>query len=262
MGLYTSTLHYAATEAVTLKPQLLEMVAKLFSLAEATKSLAMGEGASQMLSSLLSTLVHYYPTDEYAAQAPAQWLAAADADQLPEKWVAGSRAEDATDAGAVAWHVPTTAEVAMAEELLETYLEAPVKTLLALCAAASGEGSSADGTGAEGKVGEERKQHIRLQLLMLEGALGARSSLADLGSARGPACPWLLVGAVGVAVGREGARDRVGEALHALIATVRLPRLKALSLSCPLSHVQLDSGSVGGATVVHTTDSKGQGTPC
>ena len=110
----------------------------------------------------------------------------------------------------------------MAEELLETYLEAPVKTLLALCAAASGEGSNA----GEGKVGEERKQHIRLQLLMLEGALGARSSLADLAAPKqAAACPWSLVGAVGVAVGREGARERVGEALHALIATVRLPGL-------------------------------------
>jgi hypothetical protein len=82
MGLFTSTLHYAATEAVTLKSQLLEIVAKLFSLSEGTKSLAMGEGASQMLSSLLATLVSYYPKDEYAAQAPAEWLAAAGATGL------------------------------------------------------------------------------------------------------------------------------------------------------------------------------------
>ena len=215
IGLFTSTLHYAATEAVTHKAQLLEMVAKLFTIAEATRSLSMGEAASQMLSSLLGTLVFYYPMDEYAAQRPADAMAAADVDQLPERWVAGGRVADVGDAAPVVWHVPTRDEVAMAEQLLDTYLEAPVKTLLAMCST-GGDTPMATGNGN----GEERKQQIRIQLLMLEGALGVRSALADFGGEQQAAkCPWLLVGAVGAAVGREGARSRVGEALHALVAT-------------------------------------------
>lgn len=52
---------------------------------------------------------------------------------LPERWIAGSTEAAAKAVGGVEWHIPSSAEKAVAEELLEAYLEEPVRRLAALC---------------------------------------------------------------------------------------------------------------------------------
>lgn len=61
---------------------------------------------------------------------------------------------------------------------------------------ASDKPEAAEDAGA-GYSAEQKKQTVRVLLLQLEGALGARSSLADFQRADEDDCPWMLIGEAG-----------------------------------------------------------------
>ncbi|KAH7373268.1 hypothetical protein KP509_17G047600 [Ceratopteris richardii] len=107
------------------------------------------------------------------------------------------------------WHMPSREEVAFVEQIVDAHLNEPLKTLKRIC-----------DNGYRAKYAGQEKEHLRVLLLRLEGALcGLGSCLPDLSacacmSEADRACSLTIIGAVGATIGTSEMRQEAANVVH------------------------------------------------
>ncbi|KAF7816036.1 proteasome activator subunit 4-like [Senna tora] len=158
--------------------------------------------ADHLLRSLLGSLIHYYPIDQYKCI-----LSHPDAAVL-EEWI--SSKDYSNDERLIPkWHIPCDEEVQFANELLDIHFKSALDDLLNIC---------------QNKIhvdqGDE-KEHLKVTLLRIESSLqGLFSCLPDFhpasrnGMAEESDHTFLIAGATGSIVGSTALREKAAEVVH------------------------------------------------
>ncbi|KAH7621507.1 hypothetical protein Ndes2526B_g03845 [Nannochloris sp. 'desiccata'] len=237
----------------------------------AAKSQTVQEAAARALASVIQGLCTYYPLEQCAACTARLMPASVDGGaMIVEAYVdqtggglhlggdgngggkqpTGAHGGSATTtnsmpiySGGMKWHIPSDAEIALTNELLQDFAEQPAKFLIEAIRTNS---PSTNNTTTNGNVTSSSsssssvlpKEMIRAQLLQLEGALGgARSCLPDF-----PGCnlsslsteattipttnsqPVSVIGSLGpTTVGSPALRVLISQALVAVVSKAILP---------------------------------------
>ncbi|KAL8129180.1 hypothetical protein V2J09_018335 [Rumex salicifolius] len=162
-------------------------------------------GGDHLFRSLLGSLVHYYPLDQYRciSQHP-------DALFL-EKWF--STKDYLVDQSPVGpqWHVSSKEEVAFANELLSLHFQSALDELMRIC---------------QDKIHTDagmEKDHLKVTLLRIDSSLqGVSSCLPDFSPSfmnrkldDSVSTLFLVAGATGSMVGSVGFRERAADVIHA-----------------------------------------------
>ncbi|KAL6954576.1 hypothetical protein U1Q18_023924 [Sarracenia purpurea var. burkii] len=157
-----------------------------------------------VLRSLLGSLVHYYPIDQYkcilhhpAVGALEEWISTKD--YLDDKPFVGPK-----------WHVPSDDEIQFANELLNLHFKSALDDLLKICQ-----------TKVHSDPGNE-KDHLKVTLVRLDSSLqGVLSCLPDFRpSSRNRMMDdpghitFLIAGATGACVGSVELREKAVEVIH------------------------------------------------
>jgi hypothetical protein len=232
LSLLSSTGYHLGAEMVPHAAALLGVLRRL----AAAPSQAVQEGVARALSSILVGLCAYYPRGQYApcparvpAPAPAGAGAGADADGVALECYVDKFGNGA--AGGMEWHVPSEGEVALANDLLAAFLEAPARELLARCAP----GAAPPG-----------REALRSLLLQMEGSLGGvRTCLPDLPGCAKEATPGFagIAGRLGAAVGSAALRELAARALLAAAAAAAPSDAETLTLCLRVIDAATAAGS-------------------
>ncbi|CAM6088632.1 unnamed protein product [Calypogeia fissa] len=158
------------------------------------------EAGNRLLSSLLGSLIFYYPVDQYKVNA--------ELEDGVEAWISTKLSPN--DGDAPSWHIPNAEEIAYANELLDEHLRAPLASLLSICQ----NNMESEGAG---------KEFLRVLFLRLDASLrGVGSCLPDFYMAADSRStdantkqPLTVVGAFGARVGDRKLREETAEVLHA-----------------------------------------------
>ncbi|XP_057765375.1 proteasome activator subunit 4 isoform X2 [Salvia miltiorrhiza] len=157
-----------------------------------------------VLRSLLGSLVHYYPIDQYkcimhhpSAASLEEWVDMKDFSL--DKLVMGPK-----------WHVPTEDEINFANELLSLHFDSALDDLLTICQSK-----------IHSDPGDE-KDHLKVTLLRVDSSLqGVLSCLPDFrpSSENGMVkeagtSPFLIAGATGSCVGSTELRQKAANVIH------------------------------------------------
>ncbi|GBG77688.1 hypothetical protein CBR_g24134 [Chara braunii] len=194
------------------KEQLLQVIAAAF---DAPSNKICG-GGKWVLSSLLGSLIHYFPLDEVKERVSLQGASGVD------RWI-GTKGNKRPPPGMkLKWHIPCPEEVGFANELLDLHLKGALADLVKLCSD-DGTGIEKDGTG-EGRSkngnGNVEREYFRVVLLRLDAALwGTWTCLPDFSHAntvKDEESVELLsvVGSIGVRVGTPSLREETAQVLH------------------------------------------------
>jgi len=196
-----------------------EHIKAIFKVLLASPSTTVHGAASRCLSSLLVGLCSYYPLRQY--ETCLVETGGFELEPFVDKfgdWDLSQNASSSTNGTAtptatptlvnnnVVWHEPSEAEIALSNDFLATFLEAPSDRILDVASSSSSPSSS---------IG---KQEMRSIMVTLEGCLeGTRSCLPDFEGQHRPsrdeaAC---VVGNLGATVGSGALRSKVGRALIA-----------------------------------------------
>ncbi len=182
-----------------------ERIKSIFSVILQSPSTTVHGAASRCLSSLLVGLCSYYPLRQYETCCVGDPDPASSVYLEPfvDKFGEWDLAPNTADIPAPAWHEPSDAEIALSNDFLATFLEAPSDRIL--------EAASAPSHGIS-------KLEMRSIMVTLEGCLeGTRSCLPDFEGQHLPALDEsaCVVGRLGATVGSGALRSKVGQALIA-----------------------------------------------
>ncbi|KAL3680307.1 hypothetical protein R1sor_023263 [Riccia sorocarpa] len=166
-------------------------------------STKVNEAANRLLSSLLGSLIHYYPLDQYK-------LNSSVVDGV-EAWI--STKTDAEAGDAPSWHIPTERELSYANLLLDQHLRGALSDLHDFVR----NNRQAESSGGQG----QGKDYLRVLFLRIDATLrGVGSCLPDFemlpeGEASGPNSKRRLnvIGAFGATVGDVTLRQEAAKIL-------------------------------------------------
>ncbi|EPS72801.1 hypothetical protein M569_01955, partial [Genlisea aurea] len=189
-------------------PQLLhhkEQLKEVISLAFDSTSWKVNRAGGHILRSLLGSLVHYYPEDQYKCFMHRHPLA----DPL-EEWI--DKKDFSLDKTVVRpkWHIPVEGEISFANELLKLHFESGLNDLLNIC---------------QLKIHsdlEDEKDHLKVTLLRIDSSLqGVWSCLPDFrprfedGAVNEDSSSlFLIAGATGSSVGSSELREKAADVIH------------------------------------------------
>ena len=219
-----------------------EQIKGIFSVLLQSPSTTVHSAASRCLSSLLVGLCSYYPLrqyetflrDEAAGNVGDTGVKFYDMEPFVDKFGDWDLSIDASSKVPLpVWHEPSEAEIALSNDVLATFLEAPSDRILE--AASSSPSSSM--TTVIGKL------EMRSIMVTLEGCLeGTRSCLPDFEGQHQPARDEVacVVGRLGATVGSGALRSKVGRALIAASKMIQANDVETLMylmrvLDCLLS---------------------------
>ncbi|KAL8462064.1 hypothetical protein ACS0TY_033224 [Phlomoides rotata] len=157
-----------------------------------------------ILRSLLGSLAHYYPIDQYKCTMHHSFAASL------EEWIdTKDFSLDKPEMGPK-WHVPTEDEINFANELLSLHFESALDDLLTICQSR-----------IHSDPGDE-KDHLKVTLLRVDSSLqGVLSCLPDFrpSSENGMvkeagSSPFLIAGATGSCVGSSELRQKAADIIH------------------------------------------------
>lgn len=191
---------YGGPELLRYKEDFKEAIVSAFD----SPSWKVNGAGDHVLRSLLGSLVHYYPIDQYKCVLHHQ-----DATSL-EEWI--DMKDFSVDKPIMApnWHVPTDEEVQFANELLKVHLESALDDLLKIC---------------QSKIHSDpgnEKDHLKVTLLRVDSSLqGVLSCLPDFrpshrnGVVEEPDhLPFMIAGATGSRIGSTELRQKAASVIH------------------------------------------------
>ncbi|BBN11909.1 proteasome activator subunit 4 [Marchantia polymorpha subsp. ruderalis] len=163
------------------------------------------EAGNRLLSSLLGSLIFYYPLDQYK-------LNSRLVDGV-EAWI--STKISAEDGDAPHWHIPNKEELSYANALLDQHLRGAVSSLRDVCKS----NRQAESSGGQVQI----KEYLRVLFLRIDATLrGVGSCLPDFdlapssGASGSKAKRRLnVLGAFGASVGDNKLREEAADTLHA-----------------------------------------------
>ncbi|KAG8385951.1 hypothetical protein BUALT_Bualt03G0098600 [Buddleja alternifolia] len=175
----------------------------IFSAFDSTSWKVNGAG-DHVLRSLLGSLVHYYPIDQYKCVSHHSFAASL------EEWI--DKKDFSLDKAVMApkWHVPVEDEISFANELLKLHFESALDDLLTIC-----QSKIHSDPGSE-------KDHLKVTLLRVDSSLqGVLSCLPDFrpssknGMVKEPGFPpFLIAGATGSSIGSSELREKAANIIH------------------------------------------------
>ncbi|RZC51061.1 hypothetical protein C5167_019488 [Papaver somniferum] len=191
---------YAGPVLLHYKDQMKEVIMASFE----APSWKVNGAADHVLRSLLGSLVHYYPIDQYKCI-----LHHPDAAPL-EEWISAKGFHSEVQSLRPKWHIPVQEEVIFANELLNLHLGSALDDLLRICQAK-----------IHSDPGNE-KEHLKVTLLRIDSSLqGVLSCLPDFRpSLRNKRVKgvddfsFLIAGATGSTVGSSELREKAAEIIH------------------------------------------------
>ncbi|PIN23826.1 hypothetical protein CDL12_03448 [Handroanthus impetiginosus] len=177
-----------------------EVIASAF---DATSWKVNGAG-DHVLRSLLGSLVHYYPIDQYKCVMHHSCSASV------EEWIDTKDFSLDMPVMGPKWHVPVEDEINLANELLKLHFESALDDLRTICQCK-----------IHSDPGDE-KDHLKVTLLRVDSSLqGVLSCLPDFrpssesGMVREAGCsPFLIAGATGSRVGSSELRQKAADVIH------------------------------------------------
>ncbi|KAK4484733.1 hypothetical protein RD792_007326 [Penstemon davidsonii] len=191
---------YAGPALLRYREQFKEVILSAF---DSTSWKVNGAG-DHLLRSLLGSLVHYYPIDQYKCV-----LRHSSAASL-EEWI--DTKDFSLDKPGITptWHVPNEEEINFANELLKLHFEFALDDLLTICQSK-----------IHSDPGDE-KDHLKVTLLRVDSSLqGVLSCLPDFRPSsnnemvKEPGCaPFLIAGATGSCVGTSELRQKAADIIH------------------------------------------------
>nr|XP_027063641.1 proteasome activator subunit 4 isoform X1 [Coffea arabica] len=176
----------------------------IFSAFDSTSWKVNGAG-DHVLRSLLGSLIHYYPIDQYKC------LLRHSAAASLEEWISTKDFSNAVPPVGPKWHIPCDDEVEFANELLKLHFDCALDDLQKIC---------------QSKIhcdpGNE-KEHLKVTLLRIDSSLqGILSCLPDFRPSVGNGMvedsglfSFLIAGATGSLVGSTELREKAAEIIHA-----------------------------------------------
>ncbi|KAK6149467.1 hypothetical protein DH2020_016992 [Rehmannia glutinosa] len=191
---------YGGPALLRYKEQFKEVIVSAF---DSTSWKVNGAG-DHVLRSLLGSLVHYYPIDQYKCVTN-HFIAAS-----LEEWI--DRKDFSLDKPVMGpkWHVPIEDEIDFANDLLKLHFESALDDLLTICQSK-----------IHSDPGDE-KDHLKVTLLRVDSSLqGVLSCLPDFrpssenGMAKEAGCsPFMIAGATGSCVGSSELRQKAADVIH------------------------------------------------
>ncbi|XP_073279916.1 proteasome activator subunit 4-like isoform X2 [Primulina huaijiensis] len=157
-----------------------------------------------VLRSLLGSLVHYYPMDQYKCVSTYSFATSL------EEWINTKDFPHDKPPKSPNWHVPTKEEIQFANELLKMHFENAMDDLLTICQSKM-----------HSDAGEE-KDHLKVTLLRVDSSLqGVLSCLPDfapsyrngMGNDAG-SVHFLIAGATGSCIGSSELRQKAADVMH------------------------------------------------
>ncbi|KAL6547028.1 hypothetical protein OROMI_022749 [Orobanche minor] len=160
--------------------------------------------ADHVLRSLLGSLIHYYPIDQYKCVVRHPFAA------LLEEWIDLKDFSLDKPVTGPKWHVPVEGEISFANELLTLHCESALDDLLTICQSK-----------IHSDPGDE-KHHLKVTLLRVDSSLqGVSSCLPDFKPSSGNGMvkeagylPVMIAGATGSHVGSSELRSRAADVIH------------------------------------------------
>ncbi|KAI3456750.1 hypothetical protein Pfo_013413 [Paulownia fortunei] len=191
---------YGGPALLRYREQFKEVIASAF---DSTSWKVNGAG-DHVLRSLLGSLVHYYPIDQYKCVMHHSFAASL------EEWIDAKDFSIDTPEMGPKWHVPIEDEVKFANELLKLHFESALDDLLTICQSK-----------IHSDPGDE-KDHLKVTLLRVDSSLqGALSCLPDFRPSpqngmvkEAGYSPFLIAGATGSCVGSSELRQKAADVIH------------------------------------------------
>lgn len=195
------SISYGGPHLLRCRDQLKEAIHLAFD----SPSWKVNQAGDHVLRSLLSSLVLYYPIDQYRC------VLQHNDSPLMEKWISAKDCSSDQPLIYPKWHVPVEEEILYANELLSLHFQSALDALLRICQ-----------DRIHSDAGNE-KDHLKVTLLQIDSSLqGVLSCLPDFNPSvtSGEAEDigqglFLLAGAVGARVGSTEIRVRAAEVIHA-----------------------------------------------
>ncbi|KAL8033297.1 hypothetical protein ABFX02_13G151400 [Erythranthe guttata] len=191
---------YAGPALLHYREQFKEVI---FSAFDSTSWKINGAG-DHVLRSLLGSLVHYYPIDQYKCVMHHPFSASL------ENWI--DTKDFSIDKPVIGpkWHVPVEDEIKFANELLKLHFESALDDLLTICQSK-----------IHSDPGDE-KDHLKVTLLRVDSSLqGVLSCLPDFSPSsengmvkEASFSPFLIAGATGSRVGSSELRQKAANVIH------------------------------------------------
>ncbi|KZV41974.1 proteasome activator subunit 4 [Dorcoceras hygrometricum] len=180
--------------------QLKEVIVSAF---DSTSWKVNGAG-DHVLRSLLASLVHYYPMDQYKCVSPYSVITSL------EEWIDTKYFSPDYPLKSPKWHVPTKEEIQFANELLKLHFENALDDLLIICRSK-----------IHSDAGEE-KDHLKVTLLRVDSSLqGVLSCLPDFAPSHrngmgneSSSVQFFIAGATGSCIGSSELRQKAADVIH------------------------------------------------
>ncbi|KAF6141358.1 hypothetical protein GIB67_008535 [Kingdonia uniflora] len=192
-------INYGGPVLLPYKDQLKEAILSSF---EAPSWKVNGAG-DHVLQSLLGSLVHYYPIDQYKC------VSCHPLATSVEEWITTKSYQNDKPSLYPKWHIASDDEVSFANELLNLHFTSALENLLRICQ-----------TQYHSDMGDV-KEHLKVTLLRIDSSLqGVLSCLPDFR----PSCKdeiedpghsvFLIAGSTGSTVGSSEMREKAAEIIH------------------------------------------------
>ncbi|CAA0832493.1 proteasome activating protein 200 [Striga hermonthica] len=191
---------YGGPSLIQFRDQFKEVIASAF---DSTSWKVNGAG-DHVLRSLLGSLVHYYPVDQYKCVTHHPFAASL------EQWIDTKDFSLDKPAMGPKWHVPTEEEINLANELLMLHFESALDDLLTICRSK-----------IHSDPGDE-KDHLKVTLLRVDSSLqGVLSCLPDFRPSSDTGMVkeagrslFVIAGATGSCVGSSELREKAADVIH------------------------------------------------
>ncbi|XP_073061616.1 proteasome activator subunit 4-like isoform X3 [Primulina eburnea] len=169
-----------------------------------SRSWKVNGAGDHILRSLLGSLVHYYPMDQYKCVSSYSFATTL------EEWIDAKDFSLDKPLKSPKWHVPTKEEIQFANELLKMHFENALDDLLTICQ-----------TKIHSDAGEE-KDHLKVTLLRVDSSLqGVLSCLPDFAPSYrngmgndASNVQFLIAGATGSCIGSSELRQKAADVIH------------------------------------------------
>lgn len=235
LNLVSLGLMYGGEHVLQCKDLLKKVIAASFD----APSAKVNEAGSHLLSSILGSVILYYPLDQYKVYQEYSGLEGIE-DWVRTKLEGGFDKKDGPT-----WHLPNRSEIAFANELLDLHLKGALTDLKSICECGNSENS---GTSAQDK------EHLRVVFLRIDASLrGVRSCLPDFRDSHTSIVdgqqvqPYFISGEAGASVGSVELREEAANTLHLAcnyLLDKRADDFVLLSLLCHSIAVVGNSGSL------------------
>ena len=229
LSLLSSTTYRLGQALVPHGPRILSIIDAMMQI----KSQAVQEVAARAMASVMQGLCTYYPleqcapfhnkTTEAVVCDESEYVSVVVEDYVDQYGNTITTTSSTPTSIPMKWHIPTSAELALASQFLTAFASIPAQKLKEYATAASTTSSTSTNTST---VSKER---VRALLLQIEGALsGARSCLPDFAynndNDTGNGVSVSIVGALGPSpIGPSSLRAQVASALTALLRSPLVP---------------------------------------